>query len=142
MGIPRTRGLLYLPWQPLEIPFAITHMGKIMLGDLFLRLPRAYWSPICRCGSFGRGILRNVFFGRETVVSGPRLSRWHAATSGLEASPPAARREATPTCSGIWSDLGECTAASGPLAAARPMSTGGHEYFATKKFGKIPLPGR
>ena len=44
-----------------------------MLGDLFLRLPRAYWSPICRCGSFGRGILRNVFFGRETVVSGPRL---------------------------------------------------------------------
>jgi len=29
VGIPRTRGLLYSPWQPLGIPFALTPIGQL-----------------------------------------------------------------------------------------------------------------
>ena len=29
VGIPRTRGLLYSPWQPMRIPFAITPLGQL-----------------------------------------------------------------------------------------------------------------
>jgi len=61
-GYPKDEGVLYSPWQPLKIPFAITPIGQLnqsppslIPGDLFLHLPRARWSPICRCGSFGRG---------------------------------------------------------------------------------------
>jgi len=32
VGIPRTQGLLYSPWQPLGIPFAITPIGQLFLG--------------------------------------------------------------------------------------------------------------
>jgi len=35
VGIPRTWGLLYSLWQPLEIPSAITPIGQLLLS-LFL----------------------------------------------------------------------------------------------------------
>ena len=46
MGIPRTRGLLYSPWQPLGIPSAITPIGQLHQSRPPPRATRSTPEPI------------------------------------------------------------------------------------------------
>ena len=68
MGIPRTRGLLYSPWQPLGILFAITPIGQ-----LHQSLP----SPIP--GDLGRGPSHqsHVLEHRDTYGQAQVCSKGH-----------------------------------------------------------------
>jgi len=88
-------------------------------------------------------ILKNVLFGREKVVSGPRLIA--GGTRLLRGSKPLRLPRAVKlppraqVYGPIWVNALQNRAPSPPRAQC---PRGGQEYFATKKFVKIPLPGR
>ena len=72
MGIPRTQGLLYLPWQPLGIPSAITPIGQLHQSP-----PSPIPGGLGRCPSHQSHVLEH----RDTYGQAQVCSKGHQGSS-------------------------------------------------------------